>query len=142
MSLYTHKCFTFRANFILYLGTSVTSLGDLFDFWKLFKACGNNYFSQMCHILSEIIFGQLLLTFSDFVLVTLLGTLNASGDNCPMKSRLLSGFFLSCGFHSAKFPGLSSLVIVIAPKLRLTNVNGSQNQRDQMLRLFAQYLTF
>ena len=48
-------------------------------FWQLFKACDNNYFAQIAHILgnyckdvSGIIFGQLLQTFGDFLLVTLL----------------------------------------------------------------------
>ena len=52
---------------------SVTILGDFLHFGQLLKACGNNYFSQIAHILgnfcggvkmyhfsSEIIFGQLL----------------------------------------------------------------------------------
>ena len=68
------------------LGASVTRLGNLLHFGQLFKAYGNNYFAQIAHILgnfcevveifhfsSEIIFGQLLLTFGDFLLVTLLG---------------------------------------------------------------------
>jgi len=49
-------------------------LGNLLHFGQLFKACGNNYFTQIAHILdkfckgvkifhfsSEIIFGQLFL---------------------------------------------------------------------------------
>jgi len=64
--------------------TSVTRLGDLLDFGQLFKAFGNNKFAQISHILrhfckvvkiylfsSEIILGQLLQTFGDFILVTL-----------------------------------------------------------------------
>ena len=52
---------------------SVTSLGDLLHFGQLFKACGNNYFTQIAHSLgnfckgvkifhfyNEIIFRQLL----------------------------------------------------------------------------------
>ena len=52
---------------------SVTRLGYLYHFGQLFKACGNNYFAQIAHILGnfckgvkifhfswEIIFGQLL----------------------------------------------------------------------------------
>ena len=53
---------------------SVTRLGDLLNFGQIFKAFGNNYFSQIAHILgkfckvvskifhfsSEILFGQLL----------------------------------------------------------------------------------
>ena len=63
---------------------SVTRLGDLLHFGQIFKASGNNYFAQTAHILgkfcrgikifhfsSGIIFGQLLLTFGDFLLVTL-----------------------------------------------------------------------
>ena len=53
--------------------TSVTRLGDLLHFGQLFKACGNNYFALIVHILGnlckvvkifhfacEIVFGQLL----------------------------------------------------------------------------------
>ena len=63
---------------------SVTRLGDFLDFGQLFKPFCCNYFAQIAHILgnfckgvkihhfsSEIIFGQLLLTFGDFSLVTL-----------------------------------------------------------------------
>ena len=60
---------------------SVTRLGDLRDFGQFFKAFGNNNFAQISHILrqfckdvkifNEIIFGQLLKTFCDFLLVTL-----------------------------------------------------------------------
>ena len=59
--------------------TSVTRLGNLMDFGQLFKAFGNNLFAKISHILrhfckgvkiyhfsSEIIFGQLYLTFVDF----------------------------------------------------------------------------
>ena len=61
----------------------MTRLGDLLHFWQLFKACDNNYFAQITHILgklckvvkifnfsSEIIFWQLFLVFGDFLLVT------------------------------------------------------------------------
>ena len=61
---------------------SVTRLGDLLHFGQLFKACCNNYFDQMAliirhfctgvkifHFSSELIFGQLLLTFGNFLLV-------------------------------------------------------------------------
>ena len=54
------------------VGVSVTRLGDLLHFGQIFKACGDNYFAQITHILdtfckvveifhfsSEIIFGQL-----------------------------------------------------------------------------------
>ena len=55
--------------------TSVTRLGNLLHVGQLFKAFGNNYFAQIVHIIrhffSEIIFGQLLYTFGDFLLVTL-----------------------------------------------------------------------
>ena len=53
-------------------GLSVTRLGDLLHFEQLFKACGNNYFTQIAHISvnfckgfeifhfsNEIIFGRL-----------------------------------------------------------------------------------
>ena len=32
---------------------SVTRLGDLIPFGQLFKACGNNYFVQIAHILGN-----------------------------------------------------------------------------------------
>ena len=57
----------------------MTRLGHLLHFGQLFKACGNNYFAQIAHILgnfcegfkifhfsSGIIFGQLLQSFGDF----------------------------------------------------------------------------
>ena len=63
----------------------MTRMGNLLDFRQLFKACGNNYFRKITHILGifckgvkifvvsrGIIFGQLLETFGDFFLVTLL----------------------------------------------------------------------
>ena len=63
----------------------VTRLGDLLLFGQLFQAYGSNYFAQIAHILgkfckgfknflfsSEIIFGPLLKTFGDFLLVTLI----------------------------------------------------------------------
>ena len=67
---------TFFENFLFQnvVGASVTRLDDLFHFGQLFKACGNNYFAQIAHILdnfckgfknfhfsSEIIFGQLFI---------------------------------------------------------------------------------
>ena len=66
----------------LFLTSSVTRLGNLLQFGQLFKACGNNYFAQIAHILvkvskifhfySEIFFGQLFETFVNFLLVSLL----------------------------------------------------------------------
>ena len=67
---------------------SVTSLGDLLHFGQLLKICGNHYFAKIAHILgnfckgvkifhfvpSETIFGQLLQTFGDFLLITLTAT--------------------------------------------------------------------
>ena len=63
---------------------SVTILGHLLHFVQLSKVCANNYLTQIAHILrhfckgvkifqssSEIIFGQLLKTFGNFLLVTL-----------------------------------------------------------------------
>ena len=63
---------------------SVTRLGDLLDFGQRFKALGHNLFAQISnfldnfcegvkifHFSSENIFGQLLYTFGDFLLVTL-----------------------------------------------------------------------
>ena len=74
-------------NFLLKMqlvGCSVTRLGDLLHFGQLFKARGNNNLTQIAHILGnfckgieifnfscEIIFGQLLYTFGDYLLVTL-----------------------------------------------------------------------
>ena len=62
----------------------MTRLGDLLHFGQPFKACGNKYLPKsptllgnfckgvtIIHFSSEIIFGQLLLTFGDFYLVTL-----------------------------------------------------------------------
>ena len=66
---------------------SVTRFGDFLHFRQIFKACGTNYFALMAHILgsfwkrvkifhfsSGIIFGSILLTFGDFLLVTLMLT--------------------------------------------------------------------
>ena len=66
---------------------SMTRLGDLLDFGHLFQAFGNNCIAQITHILDifckgvkiihlpcEIIFGQLLKTFGNYLLVTLLPT--------------------------------------------------------------------
>ena len=66
----------------------MTRLGYLLHFGQLFKACGSNYFVQISHIIrqflkwcrnlsftSEIIFGLLLLTFGDFLQVTLIPSL-------------------------------------------------------------------
>ena len=62
---------------------SVTRLGDLLHFGQLFKACDNNYFAKIAHILAifkgvkifhfsrEIIFGQLFIDIWWFLLVTL-----------------------------------------------------------------------
>ena len=62
-----------QVSIIFHLSSSVTILGDLLHFGQLFKACVNNYFTQIFHSLgnlckgveifhfsSEIIFGQLL----------------------------------------------------------------------------------
>ena len=64
-----------------WVSISVTRLDNLLHFGQLFKACGKNYFAQIAHISGnfskgvknscEIIFGQLLFTFGDFLLVTL-----------------------------------------------------------------------
>ena len=67
------------------LSLKVTRLGDFVELWATFQSlCGNNYFAQFAHILgnfgkgvkifhfsSEIIFGPLLQTFGDILLVTL-----------------------------------------------------------------------
>ena len=65
----------------------MTRLGDFLHFGQPFKASDNNYFTQIAHIVGifckgvkiihfscEIIFGQLLQTFGDFYLVTLIGS--------------------------------------------------------------------
>ena len=67
------------------VASSVTRLGGLLHFGQLFETCGQNYFAQIAYILGnlckgvkifhfsgEIIFGQLLWTFGDFLLVTLI----------------------------------------------------------------------
>ena len=68
---------------------SVIRLDDILHFGQLFKTFGNNYFAQTAtflgnfcevvkifHFSSGIIFGQLLSTFGDFLLVTLVGESN------------------------------------------------------------------
>ena len=37
------------------LKNSVTRLGDLLHFGKLFKACGNNYFGRIAHIFRQFL---------------------------------------------------------------------------------------
>ena len=39
----------------LLVGSSVTRLGNLFDFGQLFKAFGNNYFAQISYILRQFV---------------------------------------------------------------------------------------
>ena len=62
---------------LLSVATCVTWLGHLLHFGNFFKAFGNNHFGnlckvvEICHFLSEIIFGQPLKTFGDFLLVKL-----------------------------------------------------------------------
>ena len=73
----------------------VTRLGDLLDFRRVLKAFGNinlpkspTFLGNFCkgviifHFSSEIIFGQLLQTFGDFFLVTLLPSENYSRRSC------------------------------------------------------------
>ena len=81
-------------------------IGRFFPFGQLFKACGSNYFAQIAHIFrqffckdvkifhfsSEIIFWQILWTFVNFLLVTLLLSL------LPSPSLSLS-FFEETSFH-------------------------------------------
>ena len=70
------------------IASSVTRLGNFVHFGQLFKAFGNNLFVQISYILrhfckgvkiyhfsSEIIFGQLLQTFGNFYLVTLIASI-------------------------------------------------------------------
>jgi len=78
---------------------SVTRLGDLLHFGQLFKACGINYFAQIalnlgnfCKVVKifqlawEIIFGQLLWTFGDFLLVTLFAFLIQVGQSYKLST--------------------------------------------------------
>ena len=66
------------------MGDSVTRLGDLLDFGQLFKACGNNYFSQIANISRQFLkmskyfifhvklfLGNFYRYLCDFLLVTL-----------------------------------------------------------------------
>ena len=81
----------------------MTRLADLWHFGLLFKACGKTYFAQIPHIFgnfckgfkifhfsSQIVFGHLLQTFGDFLLVTLadnnaqLGTTNRYDNQWPI----------------------------------------------------------
>ena len=93
---------------------SVTRLGDLLPIGQLFKACGNDYFTQNARILRqffvklsisfiflvEIIFEQLLKTFGNFLLVTL---------STPMDNRMtLTTFIVS---HSFKIKPSRSLAV-------------------------------
>ena len=95
----TFVCFLHLCRFTT--ASSVTRLGDLFHFGQLFKAGGNNYFAQIAHIFdkfskgvkiflfsSGIIFGQLLKTFVDFLLVALTKSLITA-----ITSRWLRGYF-------------------------------------------------
>ena len=81
----------------------MTRLGDLLHLGQLLRASGNSYFAQMfshffkkgvklgnfCkgvkifHISSEIIFGQLIWTFGDFLLVTLTLEVSSIASNYP-----------------------------------------------------------
>ena len=60
--------FTMQAHPILSLVVkvlcSVTKLGDLLHFGQLFKACGNNYFTQIDHILRNFCEGVKIFHFS------------------------------------------------------------------------------
>ena len=75
----------------------LTRLSNFLHFQQLLKACGNNYFAPIVHILvnfckgvkivqfsSEIIFGQLLSTFGEFLLVTLM--INGFARSAPQIS--------------------------------------------------------
>ena len=77
----------FETVFNYFIGPSLTSvarLGDLLDYGQLFKAFGSYHWPKsstflgifckdvkIYHFSNEIIFGQLLYTFGDFFLVTL-----------------------------------------------------------------------
>ena len=37
----------------IYVSTRVTRLADLLHFGQIFKACGNNFFTQIDHILAN-----------------------------------------------------------------------------------------
>ena len=45
------------------VATSVTRLGDLFDFGQVFKAFGNNQFIQISHILRQFCTGVKIIIF-------------------------------------------------------------------------------
>ena len=47
-----HKLFLQNLMILWEVG-SVTRLGDLLHFGQLFKACGNNYFTQIAHIFRQ-----------------------------------------------------------------------------------------
>ena len=48
----------------LWPANSVTRLGDLLDFGQLFKACGNNQFAQISHIIRHFCNGVKIFNFS------------------------------------------------------------------------------
>ena len=78
----------------------MTRMGELMHFGQLFKACGNYYLAQIAYILhkfckvfkniifsSKIIFWQLLLTFGDVLLVTLVVALTQMFFRTKVMSR-------------------------------------------------------
>ena len=98
---------------------SVTRLGDLLHFGQLFKACGINYFAQIalnlgnfCKVVKifqlawEIIFGQLLWTFGDFLLVTLFAFLIQVGQSYKLSTIVNYDTSVQCGntrYNSTQF---------------------------------------
>ena len=50
-------------DFLILIPSSVTRLGDLLDFWQVFKAFGNNQFAQISHILRQFLLGCQNLSF-------------------------------------------------------------------------------
>jgi len=55
LSLYFSCIYELKCLFIASIISSVTRLGDLFDFGQLFTAFGNNYFAQISHILRHFL---------------------------------------------------------------------------------------
>ena len=54
---------------VKFVVTSMTRLGDLLHFGQLFKACGNNYFAQITHILGNFCRGVKNFHFSSRIIL-------------------------------------------------------------------------
>ena len=51
----SHECVDVPRSSWLWVLISVTRLGDLLHFGQLFKACGNNHFTQIAHIFRDFL---------------------------------------------------------------------------------------